>query len=176
MELWQWLSEAGAARDVVDWARPFRADWDRAWQECPRGDWLLAIAAKRGADPRTIVSAAAACARLALAQVPDDELAPLDAIDTAERWARGEEADVARARARIEHLVDAAPDPAVAAAATAALAALSAIDSPGDAATAAAAVVQAAVLDAGDCAMLSAMGYAQSECARVVREHVALPV
>ncbi|MCZ7677415.1 MAG: hypothetical protein M5U28_01020 [Sandaracinaceae bacterium] len=33
--------------------------------------------------------------------------------------------------------------------------------------------MQAAVLDAGECAMMSALGYAQRTCAERVREHVA---
>ncbi len=169
-----WLEEHGAHHDVVSWARPFGAEWERAWRECPRGDWLLGLAARREVDRRALVRAARACAELALEYVPDDEARPRDALAAIERWLGGE--DDAQARARlaeaVERAIDEAPDPAVAAATTAAFAALRAIDAPDDAAGAAAACVQAAVMDAGECAMMSALGYAQHTCAERVREHV----
>ncbi|MCC6873463.1 MAG: hypothetical protein IT378_04065 [Sandaracinaceae bacterium] len=169
MELWRWLEGAGAHHDVVEWARPYGGEWARAWAACPRGDCLLGIAAKRGVDRRAIVGAAAACARIALAQVPDDEPAPLHAIEIAERWSRGEAVDPAEPMRALEGAIERSPDPAVSAAASAALAALHAIEAPGDAATAAAAVAQAAVYDAGECAMMSALAYAHHECAERVR-------
>jgi hypothetical protein len=173
----RWLETHGAHHDVVTWAAPFGDDWARAWTECPRGDWLLGLAARRGVDPRAVVRAACACARLALEYVPDDEARPRAAIEAAERWVEGHDDDPAerlRAQRAVEAAVELAPDPAVAAAATAALAALASVEAPEQAATAAASTAQAAVLDAGDCAMMSALAYAQSACADRVREHVPL--
>ena len=72
------------------WARPYGTDLARAWTECPRGDWLLWIAARVGVRRETVVLAACACARLAMVHVPEGETRPLVAIETAERWARGE--------------------------------------------------------------------------------------
>lgn len=169
-----WLEREGAHHDVVEWARAFGDDWEAAWTGCPRGDWLLGIAARRAIDRRAIVEAACACARLGLDHVPDDEGRPRAAIEAAEAWARGEDDPAARAdaRAAVAAAVDGAPDPAVAAAATAALAALCAVDDPAEAAAAPASVVQAAVLDVGDCAMMSAMSYAQRTCADRVREAI----
>ena len=61
-----------------------------AWAGCPRGDWLLWFAAKAGVDRKLLVRAACACARTALKFVPDGELRPLQAIEAAESWCRGE--------------------------------------------------------------------------------------
>lgn len=166
----------GAHHDVVKWAEPFGDDWARAFRECPRGDWLLGLAARRGVDRRAVVRAACACARLGLAYLPDGDRRPLAAIEAAERYADGNDDPAARAEAKraVEIAVDVAPDPTVAAAAAAALAAISSVESPDQAAAAAVAVAQAAVLDAGDCAMLSALTYTQSACADRVRDHVSV--
>jgi hypothetical protein len=176
LPLWQWLEQEGAHHDVCAWARPYDADWSKAWTECPRGDWLLGLAVRRGVERAAIVRAACACAELGLDYVPDDESGPRRAIELARRWAAGEDDAGTRAElaAELEATVDAAPDPAVAAAGLAALAALRSIEAPDEAATVAASVAQAAVLDAGECAMMSALGYAQRTCADRVREHVSL--
>lgn len=172
-----WLEAAGAHHDVVEWARPYGADWARAWSECPRGDWLLGIAARAGADPRAVVAGACACARFALEYVPEHEARPAAAIAAAERWLAGEGDPAERARLAIEaeEAVDRAPDPAVASAAMAALAALRSVQAPEEAAHSAASAVQAALLDAGDCAVMAAMRHAQVACADLVREHVPRP-
>ena len=57
----------------------------------------------------------------------------------------------------------------------AALATLRSIGTLDDAPHAVTSAVQAALLDAGECAMVSAMRHAQSVCADLVREHVARP-
>lgn len=176
VSLADWLRERGAAQDVLDWAHTFGTDWERAWTTCPRGDWLLAIAARRRVSPVEIVRAAHACADFALEYVPDDEARVREAHHVTEAWLAGQDDPALRARAgeACERAVDEAPDRAAQCAAIAVLAALRAIDEPDDAASAAAAAMQAAAMDAGDCAMLSAMAYAASTCADRVREHVAL--
>ena len=173
----RWLEEGGAQNDVVVWAVPFGDDWPRAWASCPRGDWLLAIAARAGTDPRKIVAAACACARFALEYLPDTEIRPRAAVDAAEGWVDGADTPALRVQlaADVEAAIDAAPDPAVAAAATAALAALRSVESTDDASFAVTSAVQAALLDAGDCALMSAMAYAHSVCVDLVREHVGVP-
>jgi len=78
-------------REAVDWieAHPGMT-FERAWAECPRGDWMLWIAARLGVERKTLVLAACACARLALKFVKPGEERPLRCIETTERWARGE--------------------------------------------------------------------------------------
>ena len=47
-----WLEALGASRDVVAYAETVDGDASTFWRECPRGDWLLAIAIRvRGTDP-----------------------------------------------------------------------------------------------------------------------------
>ena len=78
-------------REAVDWieAHPGMT-FERAWAECPRGDWMLWIAARLGVERKTLVLAACACARLALKFVKPGEERPLRCIETTARWARGE--------------------------------------------------------------------------------------
>ena len=88
MSLTQHLRELDACSSAIEWVGD--RDPATAWAECPRGDWLLWVAGRLGADRRTIVLAACACARDALRFVPSGETRPLAAIETAERWVRGE--------------------------------------------------------------------------------------
>lgn len=168
------LRSLGAHHDLVSWAGE-HADWRGLWEACPRGDWLLAIAARLGAERPVLVRAACACARLALDQLPDDLEAPRRALEAAEGWARGQgDAGACQLAAdRAEESAGSAGDPAAQAAAMACVAAARSVADPQAAPTAAAAAAQAAVFDAGDCAMMSALRYAQAECAERVRR--ALP-
>ncbi|MCA9599889.1 MAG: hypothetical protein KC776_41570 [Myxococcales bacterium] len=171
-----WLEGAGAHHDVVSWAEAYGADFRAAWDACPRGDWLLGIAARVGVERPRLVAAAASAARTALDCVPADELRPEHAVSVAEAWARGEasEGDV---RAAADAVAAAAPpDPAVAAAAMAAhAAALSATD-PEAAPLAAVHAAEAALLGVPDCAMLSALSHAHASAADAVRRHVPFEV
>jgi hypothetical protein len=167
-----WLEREGAHHDVVEWARPYAEDWERAWNECPRGDWLLGIAARSGVDRRKIVLAAAACARLALEHIDPREGLPLSGIETAERWANGS-GDIEACRALAAELDRTrAEDPALACALAAAEAALTSVDSPESAPASAANAVQGALITAADCALMSIVSYTQKTAAGQVRLHV----
>ncbi|MGB1225791.1 MAG: putative immunity protein, partial [Mycobacterium sp.] len=67
-----------------------RTDMQQSWDDCPRGDWLLWLLERAGADRKQTVLAACDCARTALQHVPDGEDRPRLAIEAAEGWARGE--------------------------------------------------------------------------------------
>ncbi len=82
-------------------------DLASAWRECPRGDWLLWLAARLLPRPR-VTLAACAGALLVLHLVPSGEERPRIAIETAEAWVRGE--------ATIEQVTTAASASAVASA------------------------------------------------------------
>ncbi len=120
--------------------------------------------------------AACACAREALVYLPEGEERPKAAVEVAERWARDEadEAECAGAAETVERCAAEAPDPSVTAAAGAALAAVRAVASPEDASMAASAAAEAAMHDAGDCAMLHALRYVQATCADHVRRYVSV--
>lgn len=75
----QWMADRGEMPDLAT-----------AWRECPQGDWLLFLAARGGVDRKLVVAAMCACARRLLPHLPEGEPRPLAAIETAERWCRGE--------------------------------------------------------------------------------------
>lgn len=162
----EWLAARGAYRDLVAWAEPHGEDWSAAWRACPRGDWLLAVAATHeGIDRAAIARAAAACARLALEVVSDPRAErALDAIERGE-----DEGSLAAHAAALEEAHGGAVDPAVQAALAAALSALAARAEPREAPGAAAAAVQANVLATGECALELVIRYAHGESARRVR-------
>ena len=81
------LIKMGACEDAVAWVGD--RDITAAWAECDRADWMLWLAGRVVARP-LVVLAACACARTVLRYVPDGEDRPRVAIETAERWARGE--------------------------------------------------------------------------------------
>lgn len=172
----RWLEARGAYRDVVAWAEPAADDWEGAWRACPRGDWLLGIAASvESTDRRALVRAACACAELAL-EVVDDGPARR-ALDALGAWAGGAEDTVSldAAQAALEAAFAEALDPAVQASQAAALAALAARHDPREAPAAAAAAVQANVLATGECAMESVLRYAHAQAAERVRAALPAP-
>lgn len=170
-----WLRDNGAHHDFVSWTEPFGDDWARAWRECPRGDWLIALGVRLGSSREAVVLSASACARLALVYSAEGEARVEAAITAAERWAAGEESEESCAAAveGAESAAREAPHPSCAASAGAAAAAARAVVEPEAAIGAAALAVEAAVMDAGDCAMMQAVGFMHSRCSRAVR--AALP-
>ena len=91
---------ATACGEALEWLRSLdHDDPQRAWEECERGDWMLWLAGWYAGEPgsdarRPLVLATTDCAALGLpvwdAYAPDDDR-PRVAIETARRWARGEE-------------------------------------------------------------------------------------
>jgi hypothetical protein len=160
---------------VVTWARDAgHTDVAALWSACPRGDWLLGIGVRLGAVRNDLLLAASAAAHTALDFMPDGDARGRRALEVLESFARGN-ADaeaVGAARGSVEALSEAAPDPAVEAAAQAVLAALASIDDPTVAPGAASLAAQAAVFDAGDCAMMAALRFAQEKAATAVRDHL----
>jgi hypothetical protein len=163
------LKAKGACSDALAWCKGFRSV-KAAWLACERGDWMLWILGRLSGDPdsdsrKAVVLAACACARLALPhwhkRHPDDKR-PLTAIETTERWARGEPGvtldDVRAARTAV---ASAAASAAAAAASVASAAAAAAY-----AASAAASVVAAYAADA-DAARFVTL----KQCAEIVRKH-----
>jgi len=119
------LTEFGACDDGPDdalpWARSLPADAtpEGAWNACENGSWIVWLLGRlheRGLVPReTLVLAACAAARTALAHVAAGELRPLAAIETAERWCRGQ-ATAEQVRASGDDADDAAADASAASA------------------------------------------------------------
>lgn len=172
-----WLSERGAYRDLVAWCEPFGDDWAAAWSECPRGDWLLAIASSRDEeiDRGALVLAACACARLALDA--NDHPVARAAIERCEAWARGEgeRAELESAAAALETAFEQALDPIEQTTLAAAISALATREQPREAPGAAGNAVQANVLATGECAFEPVVRYVHAQSAERVRSLVSLP-
>ena len=162
------LQAIEACGDAVEWART-QPSYEAAWKSCKRGDWMLWLAGKlcgeKGSSAhRAVVLAACACARLSLKYVPKGEKCPLAAIETAERWARGEDG-VTLDMVRAAH--------AAAYAYTAAYAAYAAAEDAYAAAYAAYAAAYAAT--AADAAEDAAAASTLAGCASIVRKMVKRP-
>ena len=173
-----WLTATGAQTDVIDGLRPIASDWATLYERCPRGDWLLGILSRLGAPHPSLVRAASACARLALDIAEDDPpigSAARAVLDCAEAWSRGEAppSEVAAARAALEEVTSSATDPAIDAAARAALATGMGVDDRDVLAGAPAAAAEAWMMRALDCGLELAMRAAHDKCATAVRN--ALP-
>jgi hypothetical protein len=164
-----WLDEMHATNDLVAWAAPLGSDFSAMWATCPRGDWMLAIAARAGASREHLALAASACARSSAYVLPDEAAGALAVLDEVEAWARGERPPVDTTS--IDERVDAfnPGDPAVATALEAIRSAARSAGDPDAAALAAANAAECAVHSVGDCAMMPALREAQQTCARHVR-------
>lgn len=57
------LSEAKACKVGLKWVAEID-NFEAAWKECPRGDWLLWVVYTLGVNPHLVVQAALQCARL----------------------------------------------------------------------------------------------------------------
>ncbi len=173
------LNHFGACRDAVDWSQG--KTQQEAWDQSERGDWMLCWAGWNSGpidsdDRKRLVLSACECARLALSDVEDGEDRPLKAIETAERWARGEDVaiDEVRSAATAAYAAANAAANAAYAAATAAYAA--AATAYAAAATAYAAYAAAAAYAANATAAAAYAANAArikrlSECADIVRKH-----
>ena len=177
------LKKLTACGSAIAWVET-QPDVDTAWRNCQRGDWMLWLLAKRDADRQTLVLAACECARLALPHVPDGEDRPRLAIETAERWAKGEATLLeVRIGGGAAHLAAAnATSAAASAAGDAAFAAASATDVAAYAASAADAAYAAA--DAADVAYAAFAAADVADvgrkktlalCADIVRRHFPEP-
>jgi hypothetical protein len=84
------LQKHGACEEATKWVESSKKRTAKAiWDDCKNPSWMLWIASL-GVDRKLLVLAACACARTALKHVPKGEERPRLAIETAERWTRGE--------------------------------------------------------------------------------------
>jgi hypothetical protein len=79
---------------TYDWVDS-QTDYLSAWESCEYGDWLLWISenlySELGSElHRLIVLTACKCARLSIKYIPERNLIPLNAIETTEKWVKGE--------------------------------------------------------------------------------------
>lgn len=157
-----WLKKHYACEPALNWLGD--RDPETAWRECPRADWMLWAAGRLDVDRKTQVTIACRIARKVLHLVPAGEDRPRIAIETTERWVRGEATieEVQVARRNAYAAADVAADAAADAAAAPALALL--LTRP--AIHAARAAAKAATTEAA----AYAREQMQHECADIVRE------
>ena len=170
-----WLETSRAHHDIVTWARAHAPTWSQFWAECPRGDWLLGIAARAGVPRQRVVAAALDCLPILSPYLPPEDATIETALSTVRAYVAGDVFDLEASRTSIETLLQRCVDPSTHAGVLAVDALLAAIEQPESAASVVVAAVQAAVMDAGDCAMISAARFTEHECARLVREAIDLP-
>lgn len=65
-----------------------KKSFEQAWNDCPRGDWMLWIAARLSIDRKLLVLSAVRCARTVQDLMTDER--SLKALDVAEMWATTE--------------------------------------------------------------------------------------
>ena len=188
------LVDLGACGDAVRWART-QPSLDVAWATCPRGDWMLWLAARllpgdsavpdRRSPARVqLVRAALECARLAWSHVREDHHAVVAACyETTQQWCEGA-ASIAQVRtaaaaayAAYADAVSAAADAATYAAAYAAYATYAAAYAAYAtyAASAAYAAADAAAAAAADADAASVGVATLARCADIVRQHYPTP-
>jgi hypothetical protein len=89
------LKDKNAWPEVVKWVKENKAEtFIEIWNSCERADWMLwimdkMIKEKKWPSRKTIVLCACDCAETALQFVPEDELRPKIAIQTARKWITG---------------------------------------------------------------------------------------
>lgn len=171
----EWLRASGAHGDVIDGLSSIRAlgegleAWENLWSGCPRGDWLLGIAERVGVDHVSLVRAAIACARVA-----DGDSEATRLLEIAERWTEGHAtaSEVEQATRELEEASSRAVDPAIEAAARAALAVGYGVADRGVLTGAPAAAAESVIVSSIDCGFELAMRWAHDKCANAVRTAV----
>lgn len=168
-----WLEANGAQRDVVDGLRGIARDWSTIWRECPRGDWLLGIAARLRIGHVALVRAAIGCARTSVDRFEGPEAVQL--LEVASRWTEqaASIADVHEATRALDVAAGHVGDPSADAAARAAQAVGLGIDDPEVLVSAAAFAAEATIVATMDCGLELAMGWAHRACADAVRAAIA---
>jgi hypothetical protein len=186
------LGALGACFDSIEYAKT-QPDFQTAWDNCKRGDWMLWLATKLPAQVtrQQLVFTACQCARLALPYTKDARI--LTCIEVTEAWTRNEATinQVKQARNAAAYVAYAAAAAADAAADAAAYAAYAAayvaayVAYAADAATSAADAAAYAAADAAADAAAYAAAYAAADaaayaarnktllkCADIVRQHI----
>lgn len=83
-----WLQMKDACNEAREWVGD--RDAETAWRECPRPDWMLWACGRLKLDRKLFVAIACRIARGLLYLVPANEDRPRIAIETTERWLRGD--------------------------------------------------------------------------------------
>jgi hypothetical protein len=99
------LEEKKACPKAVEWVKESKTEtFIELWDTCERADWMLWILArmikeKGWPSRKTVVLCACDCAETSLRFVPENELRPKIAIQTARKWAEGKASEIECAKA-----------------------------------------------------------------------------
>jgi len=98
MEFSDKLNSIHACSEAVTWVG--NRGLMTAWRDCPRGDWMLWLAARSGVEHKLLVLAACDCAETALKYVPKGANRPAKCIQVTRDWCAGKATldDVRKAR------------------------------------------------------------------------------
>ncbi len=91
-EIVEELKYLSACGEALDWiGEQTFTSYDDLWQTCPRADWMLWLVDEKepDIDKKVLVRISCELARTALYRLPENELRPLRAIETLERWLEG---------------------------------------------------------------------------------------
>lgn len=164
----RWLRDEGAHHDLVGYVEERGEGLDGFWETCPRGDWMLALIARQEALERPLIQLAAHIAQLAKEQLPDEAALARGALDKLLREETLDDADIDA----LEAAAESQQDPAAHHAWLAVLIAARAHLAPSEVPNLVPVLVQAAVFDAGDCALMAVIAYVQRTSADIVRAHM----
>jgi len=93
MTHWSKSIPRGACGQAMEWSRT-QPSLAIAWQSCRRGDWMLWLLGRCGADRRLLVKAAALCAEPAAALCDEyTEAVGLSVVQTCVAWSEGAASD-----------------------------------------------------------------------------------
>jgi len=89
-----YLKKLNACNEAIVWAIQFDT-LQQAWNVCERGDWMVWLIAIQSGDPESksrkkLALLLCRIVRPVLKFVPEDDKRPLIAIETTEKWVRGE--------------------------------------------------------------------------------------
>lgn len=173
-ELQALLFSLRACGEAVDWAKG--KPLAKAWKDSGRADWMLWLCGRMAGKPgwptrQQVVFAACQCARVGLKHAWKGEGRPLAAIESAERWSRGE-ATLEEVRKAAAAAYAAADDGAEDDTRSAAYYAAASAAAAAEAAVSAAAAAAAADYAAADTAVRTKT---LRELATLVRKHLKMP-
>ncbi|NLZ31335.1 MAG: hypothetical protein GX885_11465 [Methanomicrobiales archaeon] len=81
------LKKLSACHEAIEWVAT-QKDYETAWQNCERGDWMLWLAKKLNVDDRKLTLAKFKCANQVRHLLKDQR--SIDALDAAEKYGNGE--------------------------------------------------------------------------------------
>jgi len=77
-------------KEAIEYRKQF-ASFEEAWEQCPRGDWMLWLAQKLGVDKRKLTLVKGLCANTIRHMLKDKR--GIDAIDIAIKYGKGKATD-----------------------------------------------------------------------------------